>query len=241
MAEDAHHLDEDVDQFEDFRLVDLLVDLVFADVVGDVEEGDQFQLQLFLLEAELHLHPLQRVRLHHQLDVLLEVSLHDLHLHLLVVLRTRTLRSLLSALLVFLLGQRLLDELDPLLLLLERNVFDFSRSGRFFGEILSVDAVGPDHVSVELFAEDDIVLEAGLYFEVVLAFLVHISEHDHAIGDLLLEQRDLLLHAKPNRLVPLRVVLLLLLVVAHFNNIIRSRSNKYHPTQPIPLIPPRST
>jgi hypothetical protein len=44
VAEDAHHLDEDVDEFENFGLVDLLADLVFADVVGHVEEGDELQL-----------------------------------------------------------------------------------------------------------------------------------------------------------------------------------------------------
>jgi len=171
-----------------------------------------------LLKAELHLHALQRVRLHHQLDVLLEISLQDLHLHLLVVLRTRTLCAFLSAFFVFFLGQRLLDGFESLLLLLERNVFDFSRCGRFFGEILFVDAVGPDHVSVELFPEDDVVLEAGFYFEVFLAFLVHISKLEHAVGDLLLEQRDLLLHAKPKLGPKLRVVLLLLLVLDHSYN-----------------------
>ena len=73
-----------------------------------------------------------------------------------------------------------------------------------------------DHVSVELFAEDDVVLEAGFYFEVVLAFLVHISKLEHAVSDLLLEQRDLLLHAKPKLGPKLRVVLLLLLVLYHY-------------------------
>ena len=119
MAENPHHLDEDVDQFEDFGLVDLLADLVFADIVGDVEEGDQLQLQLFLLEAELHLHALQRVRLHHQLDVLLEISPHNLHLHLLFVLCARTLCAFLSPFFVFFLGQRLLDGFEYLFLLLE--------------------------------------------------------------------------------------------------------------------------
>ena len=61
VAEDADHFDEDVDEFEDLSLVNLLVDLVLADVVSHVEEGDQFELQLLLFEPELNLHAFQRV------------------------------------------------------------------------------------------------------------------------------------------------------------------------------------
>ena len=63
----------------------------------------------------------------------------------------------------------------------------------FIREILFLNAEGSDHFDVEVFAEDDIVFESGLYFEVFFAFLVEITEEKHAISDFLLEEGDLFL------------------------------------------------
>ena len=80
----------------------------------------------------------------------------------------------------------------------------------FFGEVLLVHAEGTNHLNIEFLAEYDIVLETGLYFKIVFALLVHISEHEHAISDFPLEEGDLLLNTVPNSILPLGIVLLFL-------------------------------
>lgn len=194
VGEDAYDFEEDVDEFEDFGLVYFLGDFVLADVEGHVEEGDQFQLQLLQLEAELHLHAFHRVRLHHQLDVLLEVVLHDLRLHLLVVPLPLPLPALLPPLLLLLLAPPHHHHLlQPLQLFLELDVLHLFGGRRLFGEILAFYAEGTDHFGVELFSEDDVVVEGGFYFEVFFGFFAEISEEEHAVGDFLLEEGDLFL------------------------------------------------
>lgn len=116
------------------------------------------------------------MRFHHQLDVLLEVVLHDLHLHLLVVPLPLPLPSLLPPLLLLLLGPAYHhDVLQPFQFFLELDVLDLFGEGRLLGEVLSVYAEGPDHFCVELFSEDDVVFEGGFYFEVFLRFFVEVS------------------------------------------------------------------
>lgn len=61
VGEDTNHFDENVNEFEDFSFVDLLVNFVLADVVSHVKEGNELELQLLLLESELDLHALQGV------------------------------------------------------------------------------------------------------------------------------------------------------------------------------------
>jgi hypothetical protein len=52
---DADNLEEGVDELEGFRFIDILFFLIFADVVGDIEKGDKFELYLFLSEPEIFL------------------------------------------------------------------------------------------------------------------------------------------------------------------------------------------
>jgi hypothetical protein len=158
-GEDPDHLDEDVDKFEDLSLVDLLVDLVLPDVVGHIEEGDEFEFELLLLESELDLHSFNGVRFDHKIDVFLEVALHDLHLHFLVVALTLPLRSLLRLRLLLLLIDHYgrLEKLLSLNFLLELDVLDLCRRGWLFGQVLPLDAEGPNHLHVEVLSEDDIV------------------------------------------------------------------------------------
>ncbi len=52
----SDNLNKNVNQFEDFRFVNFQVDFVLADEVGNIEEGNQLQLQFFMLEAKFDLH-----------------------------------------------------------------------------------------------------------------------------------------------------------------------------------------
>lgn len=128
---------------------------------------------------------------HYKLNILLKVVLDDLQLHFLIVLGSLTLCSLLACFFVlFFLDGNVLEQLHPFELLLKQDVFDFFGSGRFFGEILLIDAERTDHFDIEVFTEDDVVFEGGLYFEVLLAFFVEISEEKHTVGDFFLEEGD---------------------------------------------------
>jgi hypothetical protein len=176
VGEDADYLDEDVDELEDFSLIYLLVDFVLADVVGHVEESDQLQLELLEFESELHLHPLQRVGLHHQLDIFLEVLLHDLHLHLLLVSLSLALPALLPCLLLLLILHLHHHVLQALQFLLKLYVCDLFRHGRLLGEVLAIDAEGTNHLSVELFSKDDVVVEGRFDLEVLLGLFVEVPQ-----------------------------------------------------------------
>lgn len=218
--EDSDHLDENIDEFEDLTLIDLLIDLILPDVVGHIEEGNQLEFQLITFQAKLNLHSFEGVRLDDQIDVLLKIALHDLHLHLLIISLTLplTLCALLADLSFLLIDHLILDELLAFDFLGELDICDLLWCWWFLGEIVALDAEGPYHFDVEVLTQDDVVGEARFDFEVLLALLVHISKHEHAIGDFFLEERDLLFHTVPNGVLPLCVVLLFLLVVCHYFN-----------------------
>ena len=93
MRKDSHDFDQNVDQLENLRVVDFLVDFVFSNVEGDVEESHQLNLQFLVFQTEIDLHPIHRVRLHYQLDILLEVVLYDLQFHLFLVVLAPLLRA----------------------------------------------------------------------------------------------------------------------------------------------------
>jgi hypothetical protein len=111
-----------------------------------------------------------------------------------------------------------LEQLKTLLFFLEVDIFDLFGCWGFFREVLTIHTEWPNHLSIEFFTEYGIILKTRLYFEVLLAFLSHISEHEHAIGDFFLEKGDFLFDAVPNGALPFSVVLFFLLI-RHFNNI----------------------
>jgi hypothetical protein len=84
-GEDSDDLYQNVDQLKYLRVRKLLVYLVLSDVEGDIEESHQLEFKLTVLQSKLDLHSLHRVRLHDQINILLEVVLDDLHFHLLLV------------------------------------------------------------------------------------------------------------------------------------------------------------
>lgn len=47
MWEDSYDFDEDINEFENLRLVDLLVHLIFTNIEGHIEEGDEFKFKFF--------------------------------------------------------------------------------------------------------------------------------------------------------------------------------------------------
>jgi hypothetical protein len=85
MREDSHNFDKNVDKFEDFRIIDFLVDFVFSDVISDVEERHQLYLKFFVLKTKFDLHSFHRMRLHDEFNIFLEIVLDDLYFHLLFV------------------------------------------------------------------------------------------------------------------------------------------------------------
>jgi hypothetical protein len=111
-----------------------------------------------------------------------------------------------------------LEKLKTLLFFLEVNILDLFGCWRFFREVLTIYTEWSNHLGIEFFTEYGIILEARLYLEVFLAFLSHISEHEHAISDFFLEKGDFLFDAVPNGALPFSVVLFFLLI-RHFNNI----------------------
>lgn len=191
MGEDPYDFDEDINEFEDFRLIDLLVDLILPDIEGHIEESDELEFKFLELQTELNLHSFERVGLQYKLNIFLKVVLDDLQLHLLIVLGSLSLRSLFACLLILLfLYCNLLNQLQPLEFLLKLDVVYFFGGRGLFGEVLLIDAERTDHFDIEVFTENDVVFETGLYFEVLLAFLVEISEEEHAVGDFFLEESD---------------------------------------------------
>ena len=133
------------------------------------------------------------MRFFDQVNIFLEVFLDDLAFHFLIVFGA--LSSLFASLLLLLLdsfGGG--NKKSPLSFLVKEYVFNFLRKGGFLGKILFVNAEGSDHINVEFLAQDDIIFESGLYFEVILKFFVEIAKHKHAVSDFFLEEGDFLLN-----------------------------------------------
>jgi hypothetical protein len=98
------------------------------------------------------------------------------------------------------------------------NIFYLFGCWWFFRKILTIYTERANHLCIEFLSKYGIIFETRLYLEVLLAFLSHISQHEHAIRNFFLEKGEFLFEAVPNGALPLGVVLFFLLI-RHFNNI----------------------
>lgn len=140
MRKNSHNLYQNINELKNLGIVYLLVDLILTNVISDIEKCHQLYLQLFVFKAELNLHSLHRVGLHHQINILLKVVFHDFYSHLffVVCIFTAFLCPLLFCFHSFIFScffswLFLNIFCHSLLLLFKMNILDVFRCWRFFG------------------------------------------------------------------------------------------------------------
>lgn len=150
----------------------------------------------------------------------MEIVFNYFYLHLFVVFCIWCFTAFLSTFLLFFLFDDCWNYLlESFYFFIELNIFNLFFCRWFFRKVLFLYTERSNHFDIEFFSKNDIFFKKGFYLEIILIFFRQISKHEHTISNFFLEKRYFLFDTDPNGALPFSVVLLLLLIMGHFNKL----------------------